>query len=181
MVATAETGSDRWLSSITAERAVTNSSEALIRDADAPDFGAIPRDKTGSRAAAVLALYESDLTNRPAVQCIEWVSDEIGLSKKLRRFAFSLADHADRERIRIDRRLNRYSKHRTMAEASPVARNILRAALVELDLYPKTKVAVVVSEAVKLTQIFDTQRAGRFVNGVLGAMVRDAERDESSS
>ena len=57
-----------------------------------------------------------------------------------------------------------------------MVRNVLRTALVEIDEYPRTSTAVIVSEAVKLSQMFDTHNTGRFVNGVLGAVVRDAER-----
>lgn len=167
-----------WLSAVPPERVPAWSRDTADIDNDVPDFGAIPRDKTGGRAAAVLALYQSDITNRPVEQCLEWVSTEIGLNKKLHRFAQSLAAEAEKDRADLDRRLNRFSRGRTMAEASPVVRNILRTAVVEMDLYPKTSVAVVVSEAVKLSQMFDTHNTGRFVNGVLGAVVRDAESDD---
>ena len=164
-----------WLSAISAEKAQSWSRDTVTRGADAPDFASIPRDKTGSRAAAVLALYESDLTNRPAVQCLDWIATELGLNKKLRRFALSLAAEAERDRNGLDRRLNRFSHRWTMNEASPVVRNILRITVVEMDLYPNTSTAIVVSEGVKLSQMFDTQTTGRFVNGVLGAIVRDAD------
>ena len=168
-----------WLSAIPPERAYSSSNESLAVDADAPDFGSIPRDKTGARAAAVLALYESDLTNKPANQCLNWIATEIGLNRKLRLFAMSLASEAEKDRTFLDRSLNRFSHRWTMNEASPVVRNILRTALVEFDLFPKTNVAVVISEAVKLSQMFDTRITGSFVNGVLGALVRSAENDDS--
>ena len=166
-----------WLSAVPPERVRSWARDTTDTDNAAPDFGAIPRDKTGGRAAAVLALYQSDITNRPVEQCLEWVSTEIGLNKKLHRFARSLAAEAEKDRAGLDRRLNRFSRGRTMADASPVVRNILRTAIVEMDAYPKTNAAVVVSEAVKLSQMFDTHKTGRFVNGVLGAVVRDAQGD----
>lgn len=163
-----------WLSVVSDERA-----RAWARDfdADAPDFEAIPRDKTGARAAAILALYESDLTNRPVTQCVDWVVSEMGLSKKSRQFVSSLATEVEERRTELDRRLNRYSKRRTMQEASPVVRNVLRTALAELEIYPNTRTAVIINEAVKLSQMFDAQGSGRFVNGVLGAIVRDTGRE----
>ncbi len=162
-----------WLSVVPEQTAQSWSNDPLPLESLAPDFEAIPRDKTGARAAAVLALYQSDLTNRPANQCLEWVVTEIGLNTKLRRFAHSLAQESDNQRSELDNRLNRYSRRRNMDQSSPVARNILRTAIVEMDLYPSTRAAVVISEAVKLCQMFDTHDTGRFVNGVLGAVVRD--------
>ncbi len=60
-----------------------------------------------------------------------------------------------------------------MDSATPVARNVLRVALAERRLFPNTSDAVVISEAVKLAKLFDTDGAGRFVNGILGTMVRE--------
>ncbi len=167
-----------WLSAVSDERA-----RAWPRDidSDAPDFEAIPRDKTGARAAAVLSLYESDLTNRPVMQCVEWVVSELGLSKKSKQFVSSLVTEVEERRTELDRRLNRYSKRRTMQEASPVVRNVLRTALVELEMYPKTRTAVIINEAVKLSQMFDAEGSGRFVNGVLGAIVRDSGREDGTA
>ncbi len=166
-----------WLSAVPPDQARSRSLSDSNVDSEAPDFGAIPRDKTGGRAAAVLALYQSDMTNRPVDQCLQWVVAEIGLNKKIVRFAYNLAKEAERDRVELDRRLDRFARGWTMSEASPVVRNVLRTALVEMDEYPNTSTAVVVSEAVKLSQMFDTHNSGRFVNGVLGAVARDAERD----
>ncbi len=171
----------KWLSAVSNDRAREWMRDKVPFDADAPDFEAIPRDKTGARAAAVLSLYESDVANRPVSQCFEWVAAEMGMSKKSRQFAYSLATEVEDRRIELDRRLNRYSKRRTIHEASPVVRNVLRTALVELEMYPKTRTAVIISEAMKLSQMFDYEGTGRFVNGILGAMVRDAGRDEGST
>lgn len=166
-----------WLSAVPPDQARSRAGSDLNIDSEAPDFGAIPRDKTGGRAAAVLALYQSDMTNRPVDQCLDWVAGEIGLNRKLVRFARTLAKEAEQDRAELDRKLNRFARGWTMAEASPVVRNVLRTALVELNLFPNTSTAVVVSEAVKLSQMFDTHNTGRFVNGVLGAVARDAEGD----
>ena len=104
-----------------------------------------------------LSLYESDLTNRPVTQCVDWLVSEMGLNKKSRQFVSSLTTEVEERRTELDRRLNRYSKNRTMQEASPVVRNVLRTALVELEMYPKTRTAVIINEAVKLSQMFDAQ------------------------
>lgn len=170
-----------WLSPVPQGSVASGPYDTSQFEADAPDFGAIPRDKTGGRATAVLALYESDLSNRPAVQCLDWVATEIGLPRKLRRFALSLAEAAETDRVKLDSRLSKFSHRRTMDQVAPVVRNILRVAAVEFDLYPNTSSAVVISEAVKLAQMFETQATGKFVNGVLGALARDAEASKRAS
>ncbi len=165
-----------WLSAASTEGSGSRSPNLVGDDPNAPDFEAIPRDKTGGRAAAVLSLYESDLTNRPAAQCIDWVTSEMQLNRKLRQFAYSIAAEVEDRRSELDRQLNGYSRRAPMSETLPVVRNILRIALAEMDLYPNTSTAVIISEAVKLSQMFDTQGSGRYVNGILGALVRDGAR-----
>ena len=62
-----------------------------------------------------------------------------------------------------------------MDTASIIVRNVLRVATAESRLFPETSEAVIISEAVKLTKIFDTDAASRFVNGILGAISKDEE------
>ena len=168
---------NNWLSAASTAGSGSRSPNLAGDESNAPDFEAIPRDKTGGRAAAVLSLYEADLTNRPAAQCIDWVTSEMRLNRKLRQFAYSIATEVEDRRPELDRQLNGYSRRSPMSETLPVVRNILRIALAEMDLFPKTSTAVIISEAVKLSQMFDTQGSGRYVNGVLGALVRDGARD----
>ena len=169
-------GESRWLSPSSSGANSSWSEVGNATGSNGPDFEAIPRDKSGARAAAVLALYESDLTNRPASQCFDWIAAEIRLSRKLRTFAIALVREAEINRGRLDSTLNRYSHRSTMDETLPAIRNILRIALVEMDLHPETRTAIIISEAVKLSQTFDTTNAGKYVNGVLGAFARDSNR-----
>lgn len=166
-----------WLAAVSPEQACSWSPNASTLDAGAPDFAAIPRDKTGARAAAVLALYESDLTNRPAIQCLGWIAGEMRLSRKLRTFATSIVKEAESKRSFLDQELNRYSHRSTMMETLPVVRNILRVALVEMNTNPETHTAVIISEAVKLSQTFDSLGSGKYVNGILGSIARDSARE----
>ena len=166
-----------WLSTVSPDQARSWSPSASILETDAPDFAAIPRDKTGARAAAVLALYESDLTNRPAIQCLDWIVSEMRLSRKLRAFATLIVKEAEAKRSFLDGELNRYSHRSTMTETLPVVRNILRVALVEMKINPDTHTAVIISEAVKLSQTFDSLGSGKYVNGILGSIARDSARE----
>ena len=52
-----------------------------------------------------------------------------------------------------------------------IDRAILRLALHELDERPDTPTAVVLNEAVELAKRYSTEDSGRFVNGVLAALV----------
>lgn len=54
-----------------------------------------------------------------------------------------------------------------------IDRAILRLGLYELEQRPDTPTAVVLNEAVELAKRFSTEDSGRFVNGVLAALVSE--------
>jgi transcription antitermination protein NusB len=58
-----------------------------------------------------------------------------------------------------------------------VDRAILRMATYELLHEPEIPVAVVISEAVELAQQFSTDDSGRYVNGLLSAIAKQARPD----
>ncbi|NOU97670.1 transcription antitermination factor NusB [Paenibacillus sp. LMG 31456] len=81
----------------------------------------------------------------------------------------------------IDRLLLDYLKGWKMDRLSRVDREILRLATYEMvyrnDVPPK----VVVNEAIELAKHFGTDESGKFVNGVLGKMIKELEEIKSKS
>ena len=134
----------------------------------------IPWGRTGARLAVVQALYASDLTNRPASQCLEWVGDEFGLKGKQRRFAMSLVAAVESGRDRTDGLIDRFANWSSSEASELILRNVLRMACAELMSSGDASDAVVINEAVTVAKLLTTDGGGRFVNGVLGAIVRSA-------
>ena len=132
----------------------------------------IPRGRTRARFAVVQALYASDLTNRPASQCLVWVSDEFGLNEKQRGFAESLVTSVEGVRPRTDAAIGRFARWSLSEASEEILRNVLRLAFTELMSGGDVSAAVVINEAVTLAKLLTTDGGGRFVNGVLGAYVR---------
>ena len=77
-------------------------------------------------------------------------------------------------RSRIDEVLETYSKDWTLARMPAVDRNVLRIGVYEL-LWGDEDVpeAVALSEAMHLVQDLSTDESPAFVNGILGAVMRD--------
>jgi len=75
----------------------------------------------------------------------------------------------------IDRLLIRYLKGWTMDRLSRVDRQILRLAVYEMLIRGDTPPKVAVNEAIELAKHFGTEESGRFVNGVLGRMLKEAD------
>lgn len=131
-----------------------------------------PRGRTRARFAVVQALYASDLTNRPASQCLAWVSDEFRLNEKQRVFADCLVAIVESGRERSDAVIDRFANWSTSEASELVLRNVLRLACAELIAGGDVSAAVVINEAVTVAKLLTTDGGGRFVNGVLGTALR---------
>lgn len=79
----------------------------------------------------------------------------------------------------LDRVIARYLSGWTLDRLANVDRVVLRMALHELRALA-TSPGVVISEAVDLAKRYGTEASGAFVNGVLGAIVRDGAQDAGS-
>lgn len=76
----------------------------------------------------------------------------------------------------IDRVLEGYLTGWKMDRLSKVDRQILRLGTYEMFFEEGTPDAVILNEAIELAKHFGTDESGKFVNGVLGQMVRERER-----
>lgn len=74
----------------------------------------------------------------------------------------------------IDEKLSKLSREWKVSRMAGIDRSILRMASYELQSGdPDVTPGIVINEAVELAKRFGTDQSGRFVNGVLGAMVRE--------
>lgn len=118
--------------------------------------------RRAARLAAVEILYAADLRDVPAG---ELLAEREGCEP----YCAHLVAAVDARRAEIDRLVGDHARGWTTARMSPVDRNVLRVAVLELietDVPP----AAAIDEAVELAKRFSGQEAGRFVNGVLEAV-----------
>ena len=74
----------------------------------------------------------------------------------------------------IDAKLGAFVRGWTLDRLTRVDLAILRLAAYEL-MYTKTGTGIVVNEAVELANLYSTDKAGAFINGVLGNLARSLE------
>ncbi len=113
-----------------------------------------------SRRQAIDVLYEIDVLGLDAVP------EDADLTAKARRLVTGVLAHLPE----IDTALEAVSDNWRVDRMPIVDRAVLRVGLFELRHEPDTPVAVVLSEAVRLAKELSTEKSGRFVNGVLGAL-----------
>jgi transcription antitermination protein NusB len=157
---------------------------------------ALPRrpdttDPRASRLAALRVLYEADVRHERPADVLDRHLTDVSASERVRRreldpdpelgaavldaFAVSLIQGVIDHQDDIDARISRLSRGWRIERMPAIDRNVLRLAIRELDAEP-TPVAVVLDEAVRMASELSTDSSGRFVNGVLAAVVRDSDR-----
>ncbi len=94
--------------------------------------------------------------------------DAAGLPARAETLVRGVVDNQER----LDGQIEEVSEHWAVARMPLVDRTILRMGLYELETYPETPTAVVVSEAVRLAKSYSTERSGSFVNGVLASLAK---------
>jgi len=136
--------------------------------------GAAP---TGTRAAArrraLDILYEADLLGRPIAEVLARHRDdpEAGAPDA---YTLELVGGVERLLPELDARIGAASEHWTVERMPLVDRNLLRLATFELVARPEVPTAVVLDQAIELAKLLSTADSGRFVNGVLGHVAREA-------
>jgi N utilization substance protein B len=120
--------------------------------------------RSEQRRAAVVALYQADVTGRPLAELAGSAATS---------FTRELAGGVERERGGLDALIERHSVGWTLDRIAPLERNILRVALFELLHRPDIPAEVAIDEAVEATKELCSADAPAFVNGVLGAVHRE--------
>jgi N utilization substance protein B len=94
-------------------------------------------------------------------------------------FATALVEGVRRHSREIDAAISAASEHWDISRMGAVDRTIIRIGAFELMHEPETPVGVVISEAVDAARRFSSDECGRFVNGVLDRIAREARGDGS--
>jgi transcription antitermination protein NusB len=124
------------------------------------------------RRAAVWALYQSDLLGRP----IEEV-----LPRDTHAFTRELAELVRARQPELDELISTYSSGWTLDRIAPLERSILRVGLAEMlhpDQVPREQEIPpegAIDEAVETAKQFCGADAPAFVNGILGAVLKEIQ------
>jgi N utilization substance protein B len=131
------------------------------------------RGRRLGRTLAFQTLYEMDVSrHRPGEVLQRLLADE-QVDPEVGEFARSLLAGVLRHRAEIDALLEESAPAYPLAQMSPLDRNILRIGIYEcLYTSQQVPVRVAVNEAVELAKRFGGDSSPRFVNGVLGHLIR---------
>jgi transcription antitermination protein NusB len=121
--------------------------------------------RTDQRRDAVFACYQRDVTGRPLEDLVAGSRD----------FTRALVAGVQEHRDQIDEVIARHSKGWDLARIAPLDLNLMRVALFEIE-YGEAPTEVAIDQAVEIAKEYCGADAPGFVNGILGAAVREGVR-----
>jgi transcription antitermination protein NusB len=127
--------------------------------------------RSKARKRALDLLYASELRGEPATEALDRaIGEGEGPTNP---YTAELVRGVSEHRTRIDEVLSSYSEGWTLDRMPAVDRNVLRLGVYELLYVDDVPDAVAVSEAMALVRDLSTDESPQFVNGVLGAVLRN--------
>ncbi len=122
-------------------------------------------DRSDARERALILLYEAESKGIPPVDVL---AAQISPADEMTTL---LVTGVQTNQEQLDAAIAAHSKGWTLQRMPTIDRNVLRIAAFELLARADVPVAVVLDEAIELVKRFSTDDSGRFVNGVLSALV----------
>jgi len=113
--------------------------------------------RSDQRRDAVFASYQRDVTGRPL--------DEL---------TREIAEGVDRHREELDDEIEAHATGWAVERLAPLDLNVMRVALYEIE-HTDVPVEVAIDEAVEIAKEYCGAGAPGFINGILGAIVRERE------
>jgi len=120
--------------------------------------------RSDQRRDAVFANYQRDVTGRPLEE----------LLAEARPLTRELAEGVDGHREELDDIIAAHAKGWTVDRIAPLDMNVMRTALYEME-FTETPAEVAIDEAVEIAKEYCGADAPKFINGILGAVMRKRE------
>lgn len=127
--------------------------------------------RSKARKRALDVLYECEVRGLPLGETL----DERVLAGEppVNEYTITLVRGISEHQSRIDELIRTYSQGWSLERMPAVDRNVLRLGILEILYVDEVPDAVAVSEAMNLVRDLSTDDSPAFVNGVLGAVLRD--------
>lgn len=122
------------------------------------------------RELALTYLYQLDL----GVENLATATAQLELdraSNRVKRFAAEILEGVWQHRAEVDEIISRHLEHWKLERLTRTDRGLLRLAVYEMKFNPEVPDKVAINEAVEIGKKFGGEESGRFLNGVLDAVL----------
>ena len=137
--------------------------------------------RSKARALALQIIFQLQTQSEEFLPQVEKFVEDAGLDSGLSRYARELAVKAWEHRAQADELINKFARDWTAPSLPAVDRAILRLAICEMLHHPDIPAKVAIDEAIKLAKTFSTKASGRFINGILDAVLKSGACPEDAA
>lgn len=134
-----------------------------------------------TREKILQTLFQMDITGVKAEDAIDFIVEEYQVSSEEIGFLENRVYGTFENLKGIDTEISKYLKGWTISRLPYVDRNILRLAAFEMLFAKDLTTGVIVNEAVELAKKFGTDDSAKYINGVLGTLVKENAAIEDKS
>lgn len=134
-----------------------------------------------SRELAFKILFQADVGRNPWQQILAYTFKENEFPESSRAFLEQLVKGTIQNLKEIDAEISKYSEDWKIERMANTDRNILRMAIYEIMHLEDIPAGVTVNEAVELAKKYGDDDSGKFVNGILGNLVRNLENKKGTA
>ena len=125
-----------------------------------------------ARIVALQTLYEIDCSSHKPQEILARSLQDKALPDETADFSQSLVTGVLQHRQDIDNAIREFAPAFPIEQMATVDRNILRLAIFEVLFDNRVPVKVAINEAVELAKTFSGNTSPKFINGVLGSVVK---------
>jgi N utilization substance protein B len=128
-----------------------------------------------ARIVALQVLYEVDCSGHKAEEVLTRAIRESDLPSQTTDFAGTLVNGVIQNKKAIDDSIRRFAPLFPLEQIAVIDRNILRLAIYEILFGNQVPVKAAVNEAIELSKSFASDSSPKFINGVLGSVIANAD------
>lgn len=142
-----------------------------------------------AREIAVSGLYQMEMNEVTAAEAVDMLLEELEQDEEKKadkrtdqtgEFARSLIYGVQQNKRAIDDLLQQFLTGWNVDRLSRVDRQVLRLACYEMVYLDDVPPKAAINEAIELAKHFGTEESGKFVNGVLGRLLKELEQLKGS-
>ena len=120
-----------------------------------------------------MVIFQMDLVKAELQDALDFVLQEFAVQPSAIDYARELASGVWEYRENLDGLIQRESTEWEVSRMAVVDRNILRLAVYEMFILNEVPDRVAINEAVELAKRFGGPESGKFVNGILGSLIKN--------
>lgn len=132
-----------------------------------------------TREKVLQTLYAYELSKEPIANIMETVLGELKGSREDFDFAKQLVAASIEHEQEIEKIMRRKIAHWEFERIAVIDRLVIRMGICEMLYFQDIPPKVTINEAIEIAKSFSTEKSGKFVNGVLDAILDELKESET--